>query len=78
MGAAIRSVAEEFGVPDGIAPAVVRQAERDAGTRPRPTTSEREEPKRVQTAPFTCRASARDGLGAVIRDRAWAITTQSC
>jgi transposase len=46
--AAIRSVGEKLGIRTESLRRWVRQAERDAGTRPRLTTTEREELKRLQ------------------------------
>jgi transposase len=46
--AAMRSVAEKLGCPVEVLRRWVRQAERDAGTRPGLTTNEREELKRLQ------------------------------
>jgi transposase len=49
---AIRSVAEKLGCPVEVLRRWVRQAERDAGTRPGLTTSERDELKRLQRENF--------------------------
>jgi transposase len=50
--AAIRSIAEKLGCRVESLRRWVRQAERDAGTRPGLTTSEREELKRLQRENF--------------------------
>ena len=50
--AAIRSVAEKLGCTTETLRRWVRQAERDTGTRPGLTTSEREELKRLQRENF--------------------------
>jgi len=50
--AAIRSVAEKFGMGTEALRRWVRQAERDAGTRAGLTTGEREELKRLQRENF--------------------------
>ena len=50
--AAIRSVGEKLGIRTESLRRWVRQAERDAGTRPGLTTSEREELKRLQRENF--------------------------
>ena len=46
--ATIRSVAEKLGCPVEVLRRWIRQAERDAGTRPGLTTTERDELKRLQ------------------------------
>ena len=50
--AAIRSVAEKLGCPMESLRRWVRQAERDTGTRPGLTTTERDELKRLQRENF--------------------------
>jgi transposase len=53
--AAMRSVAEKLGCTVEALRRWVRQAERDAGTRPGLTTSERDELKRLQRENFELR-----------------------
>ena len=53
--AAIRSVAEKLGCTVETVRRWVREAERNAGARPSPTTSEREELKRLQRENFELR-----------------------
>ncbi len=53
--AAMRSVAEKLGCTVEALRRWVRQAERDAGTRPGLTTSERDELKRLQRESFELR-----------------------